>query len=120
MVAREGARGALGLAGGGLGVTEHPHRVVPRQLAQVRVRPAPVGQLLQQRRVAVDPAQPVGGGHDAVVVAADADVVHPGHVPDVLHVVGDIADITRRPRVRLQPPLLAFVVVGAVVVAPFR
>src|SRR5215216_3415914 len=87
----------LEVTGDGLGVAQDPEGVGPRQLGELALGPAAIQQLGQQPRVSRDILESVRLERSAVVVAAEADVVHTGNLANVLDVVGDLGDSHWRP-----------------------
>src|SRR5438046_5373762 len=65
-----------------------------------RPTPFPYTTLFRSGR---DVLEAVHGLSDSVQVGADPDVVHPGDLPHVVDVVGDVLDGHMRPRVRRAP-----------------
>ena len=115
-VRRRGPRSAPGSGRAGLQVrghrldlAHHAQDVAAGEPREVVLRPAALGQRGEQRGVGRDVLEPVGQHLDAVVVAAEPDVVDPGHLAHVLAVRHHVGErrraaaggrATRRPRRR--------------------
>src|SRR4029079_12152316 len=70
-----------------LGLSQDTENVLARQLLEIRIAPAPPNQLGEEGREFRDVFESVVAGVDAVEIAADADVIHPCHLPRMLDVV---------------------------------
>ncbi len=105
MRARLGPRRALDLTRTRLGGTQDPKGVAPGHRRQVRVAPAAVCQRGQQARVAGDVLEALGQHVDPVVVAAEPDVLDPGHLTGVLAVCDDVVNGGHRPAHPAAPRL---------------
>ena len=84
-------------------VVKHAQDVAARELGAIRPAPASVDELGEQRRVARHVAEAIWQIARPVEVAADADMVNAGHIPDVLDVIGDVRDGRGRHRVGAHP-----------------
>jgi len=80
-------------------VVHDPEDVVPTKPIEVVLGPVARGQRLEQQRVRRHVVQVAGHQRRAAVVPADSDVVDPGHVSDVIDVVGDVVDGHHRRRI---------------------
>src|SRR4029077_6650169 len=87
------------------GRNKAPQQVRPGDFPQIGIAPAAACELLEQGREAVYALKPRRGIRNAVEVRAEADVLGPRHLADVLDVIGDIAEGDGWFRVRLLPRL---------------
>ena len=90
----------LQAAGDPLDLAEGPENVLPGQLPQGRLAPAPPGELGEQARVLRNVLEPLHHEVDSVEVPADAHVVDARHVPDVLDMIGHLGQ--SRPDLRMR------------------
>ena len=88
---------------GGLGGAKSAEQIGTGDLLEIARRVAPAKELGEKSRIGRDVFEPLRYGGDAVEVSADADVVDPGDVAQVVDVIGDIRESCVRTRVLTLP-----------------
>src|SRR3954471_3548702 len=86
-----------------LRLREHTQHVAAGELREVRVAPAAARQLSDDRWILRHVLEASDRLLDAIEVAADADVIGPDDLSNMLNGVGNLADRRRRTRMRRAP-----------------